>query len=939
MSLENLTRRRQRRKAIACALGMALSFGPISAALADDVDVTANTNTGLNLNAFAGTTARIFPGITVSNTGTLMPGGSFSGVAATTQAWTLTNQGTIDAQLGNAITFTQGGTVNNQGLIDTGFNGIRIQNGGNVTNAVGAVIEAGTSAVHVSGGGSLANSGQIIGQGAATAVNFDGGGTITNNVGARIEGNGAGNGLSLRGGTTRILTNHGTIVDVAGGFAAGVAMQGGTLTNGATGNITGSYNAIWAITGQPISIINAGMLTASTSGAAAIELQHGGSIQNSGTIQGGFGIEVLPGFGVTDASTAITNSGTITGTDGTAVLFRAGTNSLTLQTGSVLNGNVIGGPNADSLVLMGTGTEGINKFSNFETLSMQGTAWTLTGTGTFTTSSTVQSGVLNVNGQLTSPTLTVQSGGTLGGIGTITGAVNNSGNIAPGNSIGKLNIIGPYTQVSGSTYTVEVNSTASDLINVTGPATLQAQTGVNVLAAPGSYSVGKRYTILTASGGVTGTYSTLTDNAPFVDFGLFYDPNNVYLDVTRASVGFSSIAQTPNQRAAATGAEGLGSGNPVFDALLMLDTPNALRAFDQLSGEIHATIRSVLTDDSRFIRDGIFGRLRQFTSRITSAFGPQIAASYAAEDGGAALAYAGRRNLKAAIPAPLVTKASPIEGRIWTAWGHAFGNWGKTEGNGNAAVADHRTGGMIAGLDRTLDSAFGPTTRVGLAGGYQNHSVQVSGRNSSADIDTLHFAAYAATLNGPFALRIGAAHAWHRIDTRRGIAFPGFSDHVRAGYDGHSTQAFGELGYTLDHGSFALEPYIQLAYVHMKGGGFTETGGAAALTGLAAGGNSAFSTLGIRAASPLPGWSNAAMKGGLGWRHGLAADNPTTPLAFAGGTPFTIAGVSIGRDALVVEAGLDAAVAANTTIGVAYAGQYAGEKTDHTLRAQAQMRF
>ena len=48
----------------------------------------------------------------------------------------------------------------------------------------------------------------------------------------------------------------------------------------------------------------------------------------------------------------------------------------------------------------------------------------------------------------------------------------------------------------------------------------------------------------------------------------------------------------------------------------------------------------------------------------------------------------------------------------------------------------------------------------------------------------------------------------------------------------------------------------------MKSGGFTETGGAAALTGLAAGGDTAFSTLGIRAASPLHGWSNVAMKGG-----------------------------------------------------------------------------
>ncbi|MGD9924041.1 MAG: hypothetical protein AB7V13_21760, partial [Pseudorhodoplanes sp.] len=182
------------------AVATALSIAPLSIAIADDVDITASTNSGLDLDSFTGTTARIFPGVTVANTGTLMPGGTFSGVVATTQAWTLTNQGTIDAQLGNGVSFTQGGTVDNQGLIDSGFNAVRIQNGGAVTNAVGATIRADTSAVHVSGGGSLNNSGDVIGLGAATAVSFDGGGTITNQAGALIEGNGAGNALSLMGG-------------------------------------------------------------------------------------------------------------------------------------------------------------------------------------------------------------------------------------------------------------------------------------------------------------------------------------------------------------------------------------------------------------------------------------------------------------------------------------------------------------------------------------------------------------------------------------------------------------------------------------------------------------------------------------------------------------------------------------------------------------------
>jgi len=46
---------------------------------------------------------------------------------------------------------------------------------------------------------------------------------------------------------------------------------------------------------------------------------------------------------------------------------------------------------------------------------------------------------------LTSPTVTVNAGATLGGTGTIVGNVVNNGTVAPGNSIGTLNITGNYT--------------------------------------------------------------------------------------------------------------------------------------------------------------------------------------------------------------------------------------------------------------------------------------------------------------------------------------------------------------------------------------------------------------------------------------------------------------------------------------------------------------
>ena len=131
-----------------------------------------------------------------------------------------------------------------------------------------------------------------------------------------------------------------------------------------------------------------------------------------------------------------------------------------------------------------------------------------------------------MNGTDADSAVTVNAAGTLGGSGTV-GAANVFGTIAPGNSIGTLTVNGSFTQSAGSTYVVEVapggGPGTSDLISVTGApatATIQAGTTVSVVAAPGAYTTGTRYTILTAPGGVTGTYTSLVENAAFLDFAL-----------------------------------------------------------------------------------------------------------------------------------------------------------------------------------------------------------------------------------------------------------------------------------------------------------------------------------------------------------------------------------------------------------------------------------
>jgi outer membrane autotransporter protein len=946
--------------------------GPGQPAQADDVDITADIfGTGLNLDTFAGTTARIFPGVTVSNTGTLIPGGigsGFPGVYASTTAWTLTNDGSITAPIGDAIHFLNGGTVINSGTINGGSNGIVIENApGTVSNLAGATIEVDGGVINIGTFGApvsgiVINAGTMISNGFGDGVGGFGSAMLTNLEGALIEAHDQSNAVAWALDFSHTIINSGTIKSNDTGFATGIAIQGGTVTNNATGQILGAYNGVWSYNSSiPFLLTNAGLIEASQATAmfgfpgSAIEADAGGTIMNSGIIRSnsGDGTDVGIYFG---GPGTITNSGTIQSlAGGLAILFDgSGTHTLQLDTGSVLGGNVQGGTGIDNLVLMGSGTQAINIFSNFETLLMQGGAWTLTGSGTFSTSATVQSGLLSVNGQLTSPALTVAVGATLGGTGTLIGNVTNNGTVAPGNSIGMLNITGNYTQATGSALNAEVNTATSDLLKISGTATIQSGASANVLVAPGFYTPGMRYTILTATGGVSGTYATLTDDAPFVDFQLAYDADNVYLDVSLSSLPFQQLAQTQNQKAAAGALELLGPGNQIFDAVLMLDTPNALRAFDLLSGEIHASVKGTLLEESRFIREAVTGRLRQFAGSPASLFVPRIATlKFGGNDVDAnalvfdetALAYGDRKgrrinnNIDRAL-APGATPAAPE--REFAAWGQTFGNWGHTSGDGNAAALNRTTGGFFSGLDATFGNRWSHMWRFGLAGGYQRTSVDVGDRNSSGHIDTYHLAAYAGTQQGPIGVRLGSAYAWHDIATSRTIIFPGFSDAAGASYSARTAQVFGEIGYGLTYRRLALEPFAGLAYVNVRTGSFTETGNAAALIGFGSNADTTFSTIGLRAAAhlPWPGMSDLVARTSLGWRHAFGTVTPTAELSFASGTTsFVVAGVPIAKDAVAVELGLDGKVGRHAEIGITYIGQLAADAWDHEINGHMIWRF
>ncbi len=533
----------------------------------------------------------------------------------------------------------------------------------------------------------------------------------------------------------------------------------------------------------------------------------------------------------------------------------------------------------------------------------------------------VHQGRLAVNGAFGNSEVTVQSGGILGGTGTVGGIVVQSGGIvAPGNSIGTLNVAGNVTFEADSVYQVEVNAAGlSDKIVATGGATLNGGT-VQVLAEAGAYQPSTTYTILTAAGGRSGAFSPgVTSNFAFLDPFLTYDATNVFLTLERktgaAPVAFSSAATSRNQYSAAEAIEALGSGNTLYDAAVGQSVSGARRAFDALSGEAHASATAVTYADSRLVRNAILTRLRR---PLVSSLPTFAQGSYDAD---------------ALQPVAVPVTAAPDDYGLWN---ESFGSWGSIGSNSNAAGLETSTGGFILGGDAQMSNAF----RLGLAGGYTRTTFDVDGRLSSGSNDSIYGALYGSGSWGGLNLRLGASYAWHDIDVSRTVSFPGFFDRTHASYDAWTAQAFGELGYQFSLNDVLLEPFVGASVLRLHTDGFVEGGGPAALTGYGQQQDLATTTVGIRAEALIGQDTPLTLRGLLGWRHAYGDVHPAAQLAFSGGaSAFNVTGVPIDRDALVAEAGLDWQIDERMMLGVSYSGQIGERAQDHAVKANFSWRF
>jgi fibronectin-binding autotransporter adhesin len=185
------------------------------------------------------------------------------------------------------------------------------------------------------------------------------------------------------------------------------------------------------------------------------------------------------------AGLAVTSSGTDANRDWNA-------NELTNSSGTLSTLTV--NTTADQ-TFGGTLTNNVGKITGNIALVKDGSAkLTLSGTNSYTGSTTVTAGTLVINGNISTSITTVQNGGTLAGSGTAGSvSVENGGTLAPGTSPGTLTIDGDLGLNDSSILDFELNPLdmtvgggVNDLVSITGNFTLNGL--LNVTPTSGSFA-------------------------------------------------------------------------------------------------------------------------------------------------------------------------------------------------------------------------------------------------------------------------------------------------------------------------------------------------------------------------------------------------------------------------------------------------------------------
>jgi uncharacterized protein with beta-barrel porin domain len=521
----------------------------------------------------------------------------------------------------------------------------------------------------------------------------------------------------------------------------------------------------------------------------------------------------------------------------------------------------------------------------------------------------VVDGVLSGQG----PTIAGNVGNSLSGSGTVSSLQLNGGDtFSPGSSASPgsfMTINGNLGLASGVLYAVYLNPTNATFAKVTGTATLGGTVQANFTA--GSY-VAKQYIILTASGGISGTFSQLINvglPAGIVD-RLSYDANDVYLNLALGN--FSGLNQ--NQQAVSDALTKFFNTNGGIPAQFFGLSPAALT---QISGEAATgTERAAfqLTNEflSLMLDPFVSGRGNMGAMAVTSP-----ASGFAPEQTSLppdlALAYASILN-----KAP----SQNFEQR-WTAWGSAFG--GANNANGDPSTGSNSVKTTVFGFAGGMDYHVAPQTVVGFALAGAGTNWGLTNALGGGRSDALQAGAYGISWFGRAYLAGALSFSNHWFNTGRSA----LGDQLNATFTGQSYGVRIESGYRVGLiSTLGVTPYGAVQFQDFKTPAYSETdatNGGFGLSYAAMNATDVRTELGSRFDAPTVVYGKPiVLNGRLAWAHDFVS-NPTLDATFQSlpGGSFTVNGAPIARDSALASAGAELFLTTRWTLLAKFDGEFA----------------
>ncbi len=871
-------------------------------------------NNGVTLSTAGDSVSVSGSGSTVTNNGTITSTGGYGINASGASVGSITNTGTINTSGSSGIINTNNlTTVNNSGTISsTGSNGINHYSG-TLTNLIN------TGTLSGAGGGSGLNVG---GSSAATLTSFTNAGTMT--------GAGGGYGVNVNSTYGTISTfNNGQGGNSANAATTALTYNGKLPTNyniivtspthygqlNVTNPLTSTTTfGIYAggVSGVAASTLAAGTYSSVLTGVAVSNItgatsgtygSYNWSLSNTGTTWNMVVAESSSGSSASSSSSSSSSAPIYTINTGQS--FDA--SNIPANATIILNGgtlNAIGNIRQNIVVNAAGGTITgnamiLSAISGTGRLTVGSGIVQLSGVNTWTGGLSIRTGVIVIANTTMAPNnrIDVDAGGILRGYGIISSnvTVNPGGIYMPGNSPGYMHLQSDLNFNQNSTFqqniagTAQANSTTP--IGLTGYYSFSQVDGSVVInsgaslqplllnlfssdetsygSAPYVPKLGDQFRILTAAGGISGRFTTLTQPdglSPGTQFVSFYNMNNsnsIDLAVIPSSYPTTISSASGNKNAQSVGAaldriaqsNVTGTSTSAQDSLLYAISGQTSAAgiasyAQSLAGEVYAAAVAVIAQTSQRVQQAVL-------TRLGDTMGIGLPNSMTTPSGNTALMSAANTVLSGGV-APATVSSNQAVDQTVEAQKFSNGNvWGDLAYQKGNRGSDNNSGGWNSNLYQLVfGSDFYTANGMKLGGGLALSNTTLNPTYGSGTIQQGSVFAYGKMPVQEYVVDAMASIGLNSSDLSRGDVTGlsnGFRDKTISGSD-----ALISLGVSrpFDMDQFRITPYARVTWQIVTQAGVNEGNAASALS--------------------VKSFTDNGVRGVLGVAAGSKATNPMT---------------------------------------------------------------